>query len=794
MLAMLLLAGCTREDDFQNEKPKGNHSLTAAIEGENGETRTAVDEKGNVTWIETDELGVFGNQNTQNARFRSTGSGANVTFTGNLSTPNEEPEWAYYPYSEQTTVTGQTLTFTLPAQYAYTGNSMAPMLGKRNGANQHLLFKHLCGVMRITINDLPADADRFVITSDGENAPYITGEATVEDIQKEYATLAINGEGGRNVTYQLNTLAAGDGFRSFFLPLPVGEYPKLSIALYAKDATEPYFTRTVSNLNVQRAKMIDMPVLDGTTGAQYVLNENTKEITEELAKKISTSESGNNTLTYAHAQKDEIPVVGNVVWSRVQEGFPQGFLGKVTEVISNNDGTHTIKTEAAALSEAFDVLYVNEVANLKPEEGKSTRATKNNNPYILFGIELTNHIEMESEYPDASLYMYAGADFGSQFKTYIELDNKNHIEFAQFTFINSFTTEGHISMNGQIGSEDDITLPLKEIKFKNIPMAYGLVQITPTITPYLAGRAVGNMENKVGFKTKIQHISGALFKNGTWKAGGNPNQRGENASPWKLESNMNFSGECYAGFGFGLNAKFYGRDDMRLSVVPEAGVKLSGEIDINQDNIQSLEQILSDSKLASSIGIQAKLEADASVISPTELQAELELFELELWKREVSLLPIFKKLFGTAKPKEDTSQTPESYEAEVKTEAGGATLMENTEVSFALENQETGEIEEITEPIAYNGDVEGEITENETPQDASIPMDVKFENLKKDVAYKVYPIVVSPIIQTYVEEKRAELKSKAIILGRKKPFLPHSTRLQEETTGSGRTTGVQTNL
>lgn len=79
--------------------------------------------------------------------------------------------------------------------------------------------------MRITVNNLPNDAERFVITSSGADAPDIAGEAIVRDVTGNDATLVLDGEGSRNVTYRLGALKNGSGFRSFFIPLPVGTYP-----------------------------------------------------------------------------------------------------------------------------------------------------------------------------------------------------------------------------------------------------------------------------------------------------------------------------------------------------------------------------------------------------------------------------------------------------------------------------------------------------------------------------------------------------------------------------------------
>ena len=99
-LLVIILVACQSDDMVTYQHPTGNHSLVATIERQDYSdfSRTAVDESGNVTWIETDELGVYGNT-SENVKYSSTGSGSNVTFTGDLL-ETEEVQWAYYPYDE----------------------------------------------------------------------------------------------------------------------------------------------------------------------------------------------------------------------------------------------------------------------------------------------------------------------------------------------------------------------------------------------------------------------------------------------------------------------------------------------------------------------------------------------------------------------------------------------------------------------------------------------------------------------------------------------------------------------
>lgn len=767
--ALAMLTGCSNEENFGLKPTDGNRSLTATIE-QNDLSRTAVSEEGQVTWTETDAIGVFGTA-SQNIRFTyqsSTDNGNSATFRGDF--PEEETmEQAYYPYQEDATLSGNALTLHLPSEYTYTGNSNAPMLGVKNNDGT-FTFKHLTGLLRITINNVPEEADRFVITSSGEtDAPDLAGQATITDINAEDATLSITANGSKSITYNLGTLTEETGFRTFFVPLPVGEYPQLSVALYAKDSTDPYFTKTISDITVRRAVMIDMPILDAQTGAQYVLSENTTEITESMAEHISVSPDDNTTLIYGSGiAEEDVPQVGDIIFAKVSDNFPDGFLGKVSNIQKNNDGSYTVETGVASLSEAFDELYVDETVTLTPLEETRSRAEATS---IAFGIELTSGIEGEYKTENAPFHASGKAELGSQFTTYISIDKKNKVDRVNLTFVNSFTMEGAIGMSGTFPSNEEAgeaRVDLKEIRFRSIPVAYGVIQITPVVNPALIAKIKGTAKNEIGFETKIMHIGGAEYTNGKWNTGANrkPNGSGNN-SPWKFEggenSNLTFKGKLFAGFAFDLDARLYNRDDMKVAISSEAGINLEGQLEVNSDNSQSLEQILSDAKLTTSVGINASFKADASLLVPGDLEAEIELFNLKLWEREVPLLPFMKKPEAMVTPKEETEAAPEqTYTADMTSELQGPTLMKDMEVSYVLENEDTGEIEEVSDPIAYSGDMEGEIYEGETPQDVTEPVEVKFDNLKEDATYKIYPVVTSPTLENIAEENKVELLKKSI--------------------------------
>lgn len=255
---LLLLAACQNEDEGANRETIQSHSIKSVIENNyrsTDESRTSVDEEGHVSWIETDRLGVFGTI-TQNACFTSSCTGTEVDFTGELSEGDKEIVCVYYPYDEDATFDNNSLTFTLPDDYTYTGNSHAPMLGVEQEDGSYL-FKHLCGLMRVTVKGVPEGTSTFKVTSVGENALGIAGKARVADITSTDAVLSLEDEVIKTVAVTLETEEIMDA--TFYIPLPVGTYSQLSVT-YSDDSKE-YFTKTTSNVTIERGMLLDMPVL-----------------------------------------------------------------------------------------------------------------------------------------------------------------------------------------------------------------------------------------------------------------------------------------------------------------------------------------------------------------------------------------------------------------------------------------------------------------------------------------------------------------------------------------------------
>lgn len=753
LLCLILLGGCQSEDIVKGNMVYGSHSLVATVEGheDTNASRTVVDDNGNVTWIQTDELGVYGNQ-TQNAKYVSTGSGASVTFTGNLDSETDEVQWAYYPYEESASLADGVLSLNLPSEYEYTGNSNAPMIGKKTESNK-LAFKHLSSLIRFTLGGgMPKNADRFVITSKGENQP-IAGQVSF-DVDADNTTLTITGEGTQQITYRLDKIAVVEEFQHFFVPLPVGAYDKLEVAFYLKNSETPVFTRSISNLNVKRAQMVSMPILNWNTGEQYILNEDAKDLSASMSEDITVSLESNTSLIYKNVDKGHEPKVGDVLWSRVTDKYPNGFLGKVSKVTKNSDGSYTVETETAALNEAFDQLYVNETISLCSEEVQ-TRALDWGE--VKYGI--ATEIPIKFGEKDSPCYCYGKIDLGGDLNIFIDLDDNRKLEQAYFTYTSK--TAISLGLEFDFSTNDESNVIKKELKeFPIIPLSFagGLIRINTTVQPELFVIPRGSINSHLAANFEFENVSGASYVNGKWEKGMNKPKSTANSPIDFVDSGLNFEGEIQQGISFEFNGKLYNRDDLKFYMTPSLGLKLKGAIEINHSNSQDFEKILREAKLESCMFAAGEIGFDYSIFwgGKEFIKPVFELPEIEFLQRDLKLIPFFEKLMADLKNVESPENS--SLLVDISTEAIGESPLKDLTISFEVENSK-GEVVEESKPIPYSVPMPNVLVEPDVViEEPIVPVHTTFENLKPTDDYKIYPIIQSPILESILPEGKLALK------------------------------------
>lgn len=234
--ALVLASACQKEQLV----PEGNFSIKATREA-CVDTKATVSDAGAFAWVSGDAIGVY--NGTGFSELTTTGSGATATFTGTVvGTPQT---CAIFPYKVAKSAT----SVTLPASYEWkNGDTPTPMYAEYNASG--LSFKHLGGLIKVTVAGVPATATKFVFEADKD----ITGDFDITAGAISSSTLTDKGKVEFTFTAGIATTM------SFYIPVPVGTYtPKVSL----KNASDTeLWSFAGSTLNeVTRAKLIVMPTL-----------------------------------------------------------------------------------------------------------------------------------------------------------------------------------------------------------------------------------------------------------------------------------------------------------------------------------------------------------------------------------------------------------------------------------------------------------------------------------------------------------------------------------------------------
>lgn len=153
--SLLVLAGCTRNQEIVI--PDSNLSLFARTESP-GETKTVVESGTHVFWEPGDEIAVFMGEKTAKFTTDITAASGTATFKGTFgdsSWPEDLDLWAVYPFSEDATFDGETITTTLPSeQIAREGSFGKDMnLSVAHSNTSTLQFYNVGGGLRFSVTE-----------------------------------------------------------------------------------------------------------------------------------------------------------------------------------------------------------------------------------------------------------------------------------------------------------------------------------------------------------------------------------------------------------------------------------------------------------------------------------------------------------------------------------------------------------------------------------------------------------------------------------------------------------------
>lgn len=266
--AALTAFSCSQEE-FENSGRKGNITVNATFEGAGTDTRTTVNDEYKILWQDTDALGLFcsnAESNYSNTKLEYASGAGQTSATFNGSKPSGETAvFSIYPYQQNMSVSGNTLTMTLPATLTnYNGSSNGPMYAKVTNPDNlsALSFKHMAAMIKLTINKIPAEATTFKIIASNNIAGTCTVDLTAAD-----PILTVASNGSKEITASF-TASNDIKSRNFYIPLPTGTYSSITaqltngsdkVYIIRKTKCSPLFKRSDISYKTKRPPKNNFP-------------------------------------------------------------------------------------------------------------------------------------------------------------------------------------------------------------------------------------------------------------------------------------------------------------------------------------------------------------------------------------------------------------------------------------------------------------------------------------------------------------------------------------------------------
>ncbi len=240
-----IVVSCNKSEMDEIDFTNGSDIISAIIES--SKTKTTIADDKSVKWSEGDMFSII-TATSRNPFTLSSGAGTTAgTFTGTI--PTDAVLGVVFPHNEENTISDNTLNVTLADEYTMP-ESDVPMWGTYN--NGTVTFKHLAGVLRFELNDIPADYNTLKITADKA----IAGEfkATIGDNMQLAPADGNTSADNKVITVKYTASAVDNDDRVMFIPLPATTYGSIKLEI-SKNGENPVELLTWLNRTVECGKI-----------------------------------------------------------------------------------------------------------------------------------------------------------------------------------------------------------------------------------------------------------------------------------------------------------------------------------------------------------------------------------------------------------------------------------------------------------------------------------------------------------------------------------------------------------
>lgn len=449
-----------------------------------------------------------------------------------------------------------------------------------------------------------------------------------------------------------------------------------------------------------------------------VLADNTIQFTQELVNHVSEV-TGSNFTFDSSVEEAKLPKVGQVLLvSEISEKFPNGFLGKVTQ-ITKESGGYKIQTEPASLKEAFKELILDDEIDFVPlEDNPQTRSTfsKDEDGYYCAAFPCSGKWE--------ALTLAGRTECG------LKMVRKGNF------LTNDFECTVYLKMNVNsefgVSAKKDFELKVKPFFSKPLRAVGGIV--TAIITPVFELKPLLQVEGSCNLKFKGEleqiFVGGFSYINGEIQMG-DKKVPGEKRFTLGLSENISLHGEAFIGLGGNVKLALLGSDIISVGLETKLGPKLSADLDFNI-TASNLYESLKDTKATTSLYCGMDLVAKADLFplkdkndkddekeGNTEVRREF--FGLDLLLEDKYLFPSFDDM--------SVEVNEDKQDAKVSTTVKRNLLFENVKVGMKLYDKDNAIIS-VSKSVPYYKEKEFQS-----------PWEVLFTSLKVNKKHYVRPCV-----------------------------------------------------
>ena len=240
-----LAAFCSCSNEDENLGANQVYDKVVATIESDGSSRTTMNGT-YVNWVKDDQIGIFF-QGGDNKAYTLVGDGGSTSGEFGVEAPIEEGAvkvLAYYPYSSKATYESEVLNIDLEAEHTYsaTSNNGFPMIAKIGADSQDKIqFKNAGAILAVTVKNLPTEY-AYVTLSAADNDSKIAGKAKIAYDDEGQPKLEIVEDNSNSSTIKIKL----DESRTevieectFYFPLPVANYSKLTFSLHKSESDEP---------------------------------------------------------------------------------------------------------------------------------------------------------------------------------------------------------------------------------------------------------------------------------------------------------------------------------------------------------------------------------------------------------------------------------------------------------------------------------------------------------------------------------------------------------------------------